>query len=865
MVGRAWAKLDKSGRRHSLLAHSADVGATVEALLLTGNFGSRLAALAGVKGLNPVDVGRLSLLAALHDIGKANRGFQAAPDQPPGTPRAGHIKPVVDLLCAGDRAPAAGGPSNYSRLVEASGLDHAFRWWGRRKAAEPLISAVLMHHGRLPDARNPDGRLWREGDGNDPFAELDLIGRALPGWFEAAFSAERSDHLLTPRFLHGFAGLVMLADWIASDDLICDFVADAGAERIETSRRLAASALHRLRFDPRPASAALPPAGAATLTALLGPDRTPRAAQVALAATEAETGSLVVIEAETGSGKTEAALLHFADLLRLGLVDGLYFALPTRAAARQIHGRVVEAMARLMGDAAPPVVLALPGYPQADDATGVRLPGFEVLWPDDFADARRDAAWAAEHPKRFMAAAVAVGSIDQVMLGGLAVRHAELRSSPLLRQLLVIDEVHASDSYMTAIVTNLLAQHRAAGGHALLMSATLGTAARYRLMGRSQRDIRALPGADELAVQPYPAIHALNASVPPLPPPAGPGKTVAVECLDEADNAALARHAIEAARQGARVLVIRNRVDDAVETAQAVAEWADAAGQPALAFRCNGVATVHHGRFAPADRVLLDQALEAALGHDSTAAKVCVTTQTAEQSLDIDADYLITDLCPADVLLQRIGRLHRHARSTRPPAFAAPRALVLAPPEDRLAALIGRDGTVHGRLLGLGKVYENLLSLVATRRCLLELGTIAIPAHNRLLVERATHPPALRTLADSLGPPWQSHLQKVAGETYARQGVARLNMLDFDEPPQPLPDAEARILTRLGADALALEVDPSFTSVFGATIRQISIPGWMVKGERNELNNKSVHFSNEGMFSVWNEHFCYGPWGIGRQ
>lgn len=216
-------------------------------------------------------------------------------------------------------------------------------------------------------------------------------------------------------------------------------------------------------------------------------------------------GPVVVLEAETGSGKTEAALWRFLHLFAQGEVDSLYFALPTRFAATQAYKRVCAAFARAWPKVPLVVVRALAGYAAADGACARPLPDFQVLWSDDPLDAEAGRRWAAETSKRFLAAPVAVGTVDQALLGTLQVKHAHLRHALAARSLLVIDEVHASDAYMGVLIEQLINAQTTLGGHTLLLSATLGATGRARYVAAGNRNALHLPTL-AACVLPYPAI-----------------------------------------------------------------------------------------------------------------------------------------------------------------------------------------------------------------------------------------------------------------------------------------------------------------------------------------------------------------------
>jgi CRISPR-associated endonuclease/helicase Cas3 len=305
---------------------------------------------------------------------------------------------------------------------------------------------------------------------------------------------------------------------------------------------------------------------------------------------------------------------------------------------------------------------------------------------------------------------------------------------------------------MTETQRAMVQAHLDLGGHAMLMSATLGAVARRRWRNEPPGEL-----ARDAAL-PYPAVWTSQGLRAILSDP-GAGKAVQVQAQSGWSGADAAQLAMRAAAQGARVLVIRNTVARAQETFRACAE----AGADTL-LSVRGVPTLHHSRFAAEDRALLDHAVEQAIGKESPlGGRIVIGTQTLEQSLDLCADLLITDLCPMEVLLQRIGRLHRHRRP-RPEGFTKACTIVLCP-EGGLAPLTQRAENGLGAYPGgpsLSGVYVDVPGLQATLDQIAAHPLWHIPAMNRALVEAATHPHALEPLAEAHG--WAAYRQRVLGK-----------------------------------------------------------------------------------------------------
>ena len=877
-----WAKSDRGdpARIHLLEHHLADVGACFEALLELPLIRRRLAHSGGRDGLDEAGAARLALLAALHDIGKANMGFQTRiwreADLPAGGRKPGRAGHIIDLQ------PVLNGKDD----ATVGWFFDALGWWDEAIASWDdaggetvcaLFIAALSHHGRplqLEGDRSANPRIWRSYGGLEPAAAVRRIGRLARRWFPAAFAVGAAPLPSAPAFQHHFLGLCNLADWIGSNERWFPYVDAPEDDYIDVARRQARGAVAEIGLNVAPQRRDFPEA-LPSFETVFGFD----ANAIQRAAQEPPLDApLVIIESETGSGKTEAALWRFARMYQAGLVDGLYFALPTRAAAKQIFDRTTRFVRQMFSASdAPEPVLAVPGYLQAGDVTGRHLQDYEVWWDDHAADGGR--RWAAESPRRFLAAQIAVGTIDQAMLGALKVKNAHLRAAALARNLLVVDEVHASDVYMSAVLESLLAAHGGAGGYALLMSATLGAAARHRWLRPGRQDAGPPPLAEAMDVA-YPAVSVRSRDGESIAAVGenGQDKDVGISAVAEMpDFAAVARRALAAARAGAKVLVVRNTVDHAIGTQQALLALAGP-GDRELLFAVNGIATLHHGRFAAADRKLLDGRVEELLGRGRAGGGgVVIGTQTLEQSLDIDADLLLTDLCPVDVLLQRIGRLHRHRGNRRPPAYAQPECLVLTPPDDDLSPLLNKGANPNG-LGPHGGVYRSLPALEATRRLIAANPRWRIPQMNRELVERATHPEALAAITakmgaitPEMGDAWLAHTIDDKGRRIADAQAAGNDTIRFDQSfysnnKETLFHDDKEIRTRLGDTRVDLQFAPEPASTFDPTlpIDRLSMPlRWL--GEVKDPETVTPTPAEGGFeFSVGSHRFRYDHLGLRR-
>ena len=817
--GRFWAKLHPFKNPeiwHPLIAHSADVAAVLARMISPESIlAKRLAVQLGQEALAPGQRARLVFLAALHDMGKVNHGFQtkARPMGERGdwvSSQRGHVKVLLESM----------GVPGLRRMVTENilavlGTD------GR--AAAGLWAGTISHHGRpwMPEVVPKRGALWHpDASGRDPLGEAQRLIDHAAGWSGVAHTPDETLLPVPPAFTHLFAGVLTLADWIGSTRSAFPFApsADEEPDRYwdEEARPRAELACARIGVVPRTRPVSL---SGLSLLGQLFPDvfrddsRQPTELQQHVAEMALPVpGARLLIESETGSGKTEAALALYARLREVGRVGGLMFALPTRATASAMHGRVVDAMKGMyQGEEHPTITLAVGGQQPRTGSSEALVNEQPLTYPDT---AERELEnWASSHNKKFLAAEVVVGTVDQVLLAGLPVKHAHLRLAALSRHLLVVDELHSYDRYMTEVLRRVLELHTQAGGIALFMSATLSDAARTLFASQTST-----PGSTQTYTQEqatrvaYPALALCEAAHAEweFTSLASSGEPKRVQWRATSSEGAL-RTAVDAAASGARVLVLRNTVTGARDAIR----WFVGNPEGKLLWRPAGSehAPPYHSRYTLPDRLALDRAVTERFGKPAAqvpGGAILVATQVAEQSLDVDFDLLITDLCPIDVLLQRIGRLHRHRERHpyRPEGYRAAGVSVIAPDG-------GFAQQLRKRSLSLGWGENRPYSSYADGELTLRLiqgtgnGEIVIPRDNRALVEGVYHAEARDPLwADPL---WEEYMCKAEGAERNRAWMGDQAALAFDRSytasAGQFSDAQERaVRTRLGDDTIRIDL-----------------------------------------------------------
>lgn len=863
-----WGKYVAEGPRClPLAAHCLDVGLTFRGLCEVSSI-RRTLSCAGGADIATRQLDRLAVLAMLHDAGKANLGFQKKVFHTNAT-QAGHIRELAPLLDPEIR------DEELSQAFLRSLPPGIESWFSDDLSAYSYLMAAFSHHGRPLCFKGEQSgsywlarRLWWRSQGHlDPMHAIRQIGQwardAFPAAFEPGVPPLPAEH----RFHHRFAGLVMLADWMGSHSGWFPVQSVDLAVRLRHDRAVIPAMLEAVGFAVEPLRDILA-GGPGDFTARFRFPPYPLQAAIDELDPNDNANALLIAEAETGSGKTEAALNWFFKLFTAGSVDSLYFALPTRVAARELYERVRNYIRSWFPDPEnrPVALLAVPGYAQIDGIPARRvLPREEDAnrWQDDEDLRRRERGWSAERPKRFLAATIAVGTIDQALLSAVQTAHAHLRSVCLDRSLLVVDEVHASDYYMSRLLEALLGHHLGVGGRAMLLSATLGARARHRYLANNAHAGASMPDLLTSQNAPYPSITPIAGKVIGVGPSRSEPRRVRFRLEPMAFKpACIADRVLEALEAGARVLVILNTVARANELLRDVEALADL--DPSSLFSFKGVICPHHGRFAPADRAALDQEVSRRLGPDSEAGPLLlVGTQTLEQSLDIDADLMVSDLAPADVLLQRVGRLHRHKDRTRPAGYEAARCLVLVP-AGSLDSALDKRGYVASKYkrLGYGSVYEDLRTLELSRRALNERPEVRIPQDCRRLVEAVTHPQALSSLQ---GGRWARHGENIEGgelaQAIAASHVAAIYDQYFGE--FEFNELGGMVTVRLGADSLQLPLDRPFISPFGQRLDEVVVPGHLApKHPQDVVAVEVLQDNGTARLRCGDRRYRYGRYGL---
>lgn len=650
----------------------------------------------------------LKFCALVHDIGKLTIVFQS------------RIYDAVDFSPFADcvELPKSSSLGNASDTPHALASEAILLKLGCREGVASIAGA---HHGK-PTALMADVCNQIEGGYKNPdnfygrgMKYKSLFDSLWKEWLDYSLeSAGFSDLSALPDISVPaqvvISGMLITADWIASNTTYFPLIsADEQGQFSDYPERTEA-AWNKIHFTDIWNSTARFGLDDEAFKERFGFLPNPTQADIISTATDAESSGIYIIEAPMGLGKTEAALALSEILAARAGAGGMFFGMPTQATSNGIFPRLEKWAGGLAEDEQTLLAIKL-----AHGNAALNEDYRELFTGHSNLNIESDSGlivhdWFSGRKQTLLSDFV-IGTVDQLLMAALKQKHVMLKHFGLSGKVVVVDECHAYDAYMSKYLDMAIQWLGIYKVPVIILSATLPAKRRAELVeAYVGRGLKCIDDAWKSSLA-YPLLtyteknfvkqKALSFS--------GEQKEISVKTIYRDEVTARAGYAAE---RGGCVGVIVNTVRKAQEIA---AELQSAFPKAEV--------IIMHAQFIMTDRAKREEQILKRVGKHSTPESrhglIIVGTQVLEQSLDLDFDLMITELCPMDLLLQRTGRLHRHNR-VRPQGLETACCFVLDETDDSFDS-------------GSAAIYGEWL-LMRTRALL--PNKLTIPSDIPLLVQR---------------------------------------------------------------------------------------------------------------------------------
>jgi len=651
-----WGKAEKDGPGwHPAVCHMIDVGIVARAILLLqpAAFRQKVTALFDEDDDKALDL--LAFAASMHDIGKIGPGFARKREDF-----------CTDLKRQGFQFPPAAEPKHGRIVLDALTQFLKEKYHCGCYDTDALLRVLAAHHGVFEEYRDIEAgdHLWQKAREEAVEVLAEVFG----------VTSLESLRLESVPELFLLAGLISVADWIASDESTFSYLNAAPADiaaYVQERTAIARKLLERLSLGTSVESEK-------TFSELFK-NKTPNACQQATldVLSRLTHPMLIVVETPMGSGKTEAAQAAYARLAARDSLRGMYCALPTQATGNAMFDRMRKFLERLHDENTVELHLL-----HANAGMHPEYDKLKIKSGDEASDTVIASSWFTQR-KRGLLAAYGTGTIDQALMAILRVRHFFVRLFGLGGKMIILDEVHAYDAYMSEEIYNLIGWASRCGSSIVLLSATLPADKRRKLVNAFRLNV-SLPS--DLT---YPCVIGVDlqgTSVwEPVAMKPGTLEILPVVVAKEAKIRTMADRVMELVADEGCAACILNTVTEAQDLYDLLKERLPE--EELILF---------HSRFTLERRLEIEREIINKYGGKGNRPRrgVVVASQVLQESLDVCFDAMLSDLAPIDLLLQRAGRLHRH-EIIRPPLLRVRRLTLFLPDINVAKPDFGWSGLIY--------------------------------------------------------------------------------------------------------------------------------------------------------------------------